>query len=58
MEPHANPKDMGFVFCNIGLRSAWTNWHNPNQDWNLEDLISQTNRPLNKLHPWSTASIA
>jgi hypothetical protein len=54
----ANPKGMGFLFCNTGLRNTWTNWHNPRQDCNLEELINQTNRHLNKLHPRSTVLIA
>jgi hypothetical protein len=34
------------------------NQHNSRQDCKLEELINQTNRPLNKLHPMSTAAIA
>jgi hypothetical protein len=54
----ANPKGMHFLFYILGLRNAWTNWHNSRQDCNLEELINQTNGPLNKLHPMSTDSIA
>jgi hypothetical protein len=54
----ANRKGMHFLFRNIGLRNTWMNQHNPRQDYNLEELINQTNQPLNKLHPRSTASIA
>jgi hypothetical protein len=54
----ANPKGTHFLFCKPSLRNTWTNWHNSRQDYNLEELINQTNRPLNKLHPMSTTSIA
>jgi hypothetical protein len=54
----ANLKGMRFLFCKSGLRNAWTNQHNSRQDCNLEELINQTNIPLNKLHPMSTTSIA
>jgi hypothetical protein len=54
----ANPKGTRFLFCKPGLRNVWMNRHNLRQDCNLEELINQANRPLNKLHPRSTASIA
>jgi hypothetical protein len=54
----ANPKGTRFLFCKSGLRNTWTNRHNSSQDCNLEELINQTNRPSNKLHPTSTTSIA
>jgi hypothetical protein len=54
----AKPKGMHFLFCNTGLRNAYTNQHNLGQHCNLEELINQANRPLNKLHPRSTTSNA
>jgi hypothetical protein len=39
----ANSKGMDFLFCNIGLRNAWMNWHNSRQHCNLEELINQAN---------------
>jgi hypothetical protein len=53
----ANSKGTCFLFCNTSLRNARTNRHNSRQDYNLEELINQANRPLNKLHPMSMASI-
>jgi hypothetical protein len=37
----ANPKGMRFLFYNIGLRNAWTDWHNSRQDCKFEELINQ-----------------
>jgi hypothetical protein len=54
----ANLKGACFLFCNLGLRNAWMNWHNSRQDCNLEDIINHANRPSNMLHPRSTTSIA
>jgi hypothetical protein len=54
----ANLKGTCFLFCKPGLRIAWMNWHNLRQDCNLKELINQANRPSNKLHPKSMASIA
>jgi hypothetical protein len=54
----AKPKGMRFLFCSTGLRNAWTNRHNSGQHCNLEELINQANRPLNKLHPRRMASNA
>jgi hypothetical protein len=54
----ANSKGTRFLFCKPGLRNAWTNRHNSRQDCNLEELINQTDGPLNKLHPMSTTLIA
>jgi hypothetical protein len=54
----AKLKVIRFLFCNTGLGNAWTNWHNLGQHSNLEELLNQANRPLNKLHPRSVASIA
>jgi hypothetical protein len=53
----ANPKGMHFLFCNTGLRNAWTNRHNSWQYCNLEELVNQANRPSNKLHPRYTTMI-
>jgi hypothetical protein len=54
----ANLKATRFLFCKPGLRNAWTNWHNSMQDYNLQELINQANRPSSKLHLRSTTSIA